>query len=201
MGCGPYEVAFLMASLNIPNVENFRTWYYRHIDCISRPIRTLTKELIQQAREEEEVRVTFFDLLKEENSKLTTSQLEDEFHKWKNGVRTDEIGLLVSYDMGWQKKSSGKRYDSLSGHGFLVGLLTNQIIGMKVYSKACSICDSTLPPPKPEHECPKNWEGSSGSMECNAALEMFMEIHEQYKGLVYFDNFLSDDDSTTRATL
>merc|ERR1712115_623384 len=30
---------------------------------------------------------------------------------------------------------------------------------------------------------------------------MFMEIHEQYKGLVYFDNFLSDDDSTTRATL
>ena len=105
------------------------------------------------------------------------------------------------YDMGWQKKSSGKRYDSLSGHGFLVGLLTNQIIGMKVYSKVCSICDSSLPYPKPEHECPKNWEGSSGSMECNAALEMFMEIHEQYKGLVCFENFLSDDDSTTRATL
>ena len=30
---------------------------------------------------------------------------------------------------------------------------------------------------------------------------MFNEIYEEYNGLVYFDIFLSDDDSTTRATL
>jgi len=31
------------------------------------------------------------------------------------------IGHTVSYDMGWSKRSTGKVYDSLSGHGFLIG--------------------------------------------------------------------------------
>ena len=72
---------------------------------------------------------------------------------------------------------------------------------MKVCSKVCSVCDSTIPDPKPEHECPKNWEVSSGSMECNGALKLFKEIYEQYNGLVFFDNSSSDDTLTTRATL
>lgn len=92
----------------------------------------------------------------DENNKLTKKQLEKEWNKWKAGERTDSIGLDVSYDMGWQKKSSGKRYDSLLGHRFLIGLHTNQIIGMIVYSKVCSICDTTKTPPIPSHECPKN---------------------------------------------
>ena len=55
--------------------------------------------------------------------------------------------------------------------------------------------------PIPEHECPKNWEGSSGAMESQGALDMWMDIHEEWGGRVYFEKFLSDDDSTTRTTL
>ena len=30
-----------------------------------------------------------------------------------------EVQLVVMYDMGWNKRSSGHKYDSISGHGFL----------------------------------------------------------------------------------
>lgn len=36
------------------------------------------------------------------------------------------IKLTVCFDMGWQKRSSGHRYDSLSGHAFLVGAYTKK---------------------------------------------------------------------------
>ena len=41
----------------------------------------------------------------------------------KQGER-EKVGLTVSYDMGWNKCSSGNRYDSLSGHAFIIGAYT-----------------------------------------------------------------------------
>ena len=41
----------------------------------------------------------------------------------------EKIGLTVSYDMGWNKRSSGHRYDSLSGHAFIIDAYTRRIIG------------------------------------------------------------------------
>ena len=35
------------------------------------------------------------------------------------------IGISISYDMGWQKRSTGRIYDSLSGHVFLLVLFLN----------------------------------------------------------------------------
>ena len=90
--------AFLLASMNIPNVDNFRSWYYRHIDSISQPIRELTNDLILKARDEE-VRATFFELIKEESPELTTDDINEEWLKWKNGDRKDEVGFIVLYDI------------------------------------------------------------------------------------------------------
>jgi hypothetical protein len=44
----------------------------------------------------------------------------------------------VSYDMGWQKSS--KTYDSLSGHGLMIGSQTKRVICFQNYSKTCSKC-------------------------------------------------------------
>ena len=44
--------------------------------------------------------------------------------------------------MGWNKRSSGHRYDSLSGHAFAIGAYTRRIIDCVVFSKRCSICSS-----------------------------------------------------------
>ena len=38
-------------------------------------------------------------------------------------------------------------------------------------------------------------------MEPQGALDIWRDIHNKFNGNVYWENFLSDDDSTTRATL
>ena len=43
-------------------------------------------------------------------------------------IRT--IGISVSFDMGWQKRSTGRLYDSISGHGYRIGCRTKNIIAM-----------------------------------------------------------------------
>ena len=40
----------------------------------------------------------------------------------------DKVGLVVSYDMGWQKRASGNSYSSKSGHTFVAGIQTRRII-------------------------------------------------------------------------
>ena len=48
----------------------------------------------------------------------------------------------MTYDMGWQKRSSGRRYDFSRGHAFIIGERSKGIIGMVLYYKACRKCDS-----------------------------------------------------------
>ena len=45
------------------------------------------------------------------------------------------ISISVSYDMGWQKRPTGRIYDSLSGHGFFIGCLTGNVIMMGIMKK------------------------------------------------------------------
>ena len=76
--------------------------------------------------------------------------------------------------MGWQKRSSGRRYDSSSGHALIIGGRKKGIIGMVLYSKACRKCESAEKKGEEaeEHEFPKNFKGSSKSMEASAILKM-----------------------------
>ena len=74
----------------------------------------------------------------------------------------------------WGYMISGRRYDSSSGHAFIVGARSKRIIRMVLYSKACRKCDAAdkRGEESEEHECPKNFEGSSKSMEASAILKM-----------------------------
>ena len=54
----------------------------------------------------------------------------------------NKVKLTVTYDMGCQKRSSGRRYDSSSGHAFIIGGRSKGIIGMVLYYKACRKCDA-----------------------------------------------------------
>jgi hypothetical protein len=47
--------------------------------------------------------------------------------------------LSVSYDMGWQKLK--KTYDSLLGHGLMIGLQTKRVVSFQNYSKSCGKCE------------------------------------------------------------
>ena len=59
------------------------------------------------------------------------------------GKNNNRVKLTVTYDMGWKKISYGRRYDSSSGHAFIIGGRSKGIIGMFLYSKACRKCDAT----------------------------------------------------------
>ena len=47
--------------------------------------------------------------------------------------------ITASYDMGWQKRGTGKCDNSLSGVGHLVGQQTNKVIRLATFSK--KMCD------------------------------------------------------------
>ena len=51
----------------------------------------------------------------------------------------DLVKLTVSFDMGWNKRSFGNRYDSLSGHAFYIGCLSQKNICAIVTAKQCRI--------------------------------------------------------------
>ena len=65
--------------------------------------------------------------------------IENKIKDVKKNELTELVGV-EGYDMGWQKRSSGKRYDSKSGHAFLIGLKTQKIVGVVLFCKECQIC-------------------------------------------------------------
>jgi len=49
-------------------------------------------------------------------------------------------GLTCCFDMGWQWCTSGRNYNSMSGHAFLVRANSNKILMRVCYSKSCCTC-------------------------------------------------------------
>jgi len=131
------------------------------------------------------------------------------FEAWKDSVLNQEpYGYMlpfisVSMDMGWQKRSSGRRYDSSSGHAFLVGIKTRKPVSMCLKSSFCSVCcyhmkrHNLEQEEVPEHECVANHQGSAGSMESAALIEMIESLY--YSNQVAVSKVITDDDSKMKA--
>ena len=90
--------------------------------------------------------------------------------------------LILSYDMGWQKRAEGCVYDSLNGHGFLIDCRSKKVIHFFFFK--CSIYQQYNKQQEeiPTHRCNVNHEGSSGSMESALALTLCEEICIQIQG-------------------
>ena len=50
------------------------------------------------------------------------------------------LTISVSYDMWWQKKGSGKQYDSNCGHSYFIDCRTGKVVTCGVLRKLCSVC-------------------------------------------------------------
>jgi hypothetical protein len=91
------------------------------------------------------------NLVREVKPYSQSTDEEFDFEKWKKEhtdkphlVVVEELPkLTVGYDMGWQKWSSGHRYDSHSGHAIPVGVLTNLPIGLVILNRFCRVCVSS----------------------------------------------------------
>ena len=89
------------------------------------------------------------------------------------------IGISVSYDISWQKRSRGRVFDSLSGHVF-VGCLPGATISKGVLQKHCSFCTTCIQQNLdiPKYDCNINHNGSSGSMETILILQLINELND-----------------------
>ena len=102
-----------------------------------------------------------------EGEVILTINNEEKFQEFKRNIKNKKQGIpitiTISFDIGWSKRSSGNRYDSLSGHDLAIGVLTKSFLVAIVSSKLChlySLAESDNQEP-PNHCCPKNYDGSS----------------------------------------
>ncbi|XP_062592816.1 uncharacterized protein LOC134254308, partial [Saccostrea cucullata] len=103
--------------------------------------------------------------------------------------------ITVSMDGAWQKRGSGRSFESLTGHCSMVGNETGKILGYSVRNKSCKICDTAaenhqLPAP---HNCKRNWTVPCKSMEPDMVVELIGKTTE--KG-IQIEGLVADDDTT-----
>ena len=103
--------------------------------------------------------------------------------------------ISVSYNMGWQRRSGGWVFDSLSGHGYLMGCLIGKDIHSGVLKKRCSTCmkHNRLANTILIHKYNVNHYDSSGSMESKLALSMVTDICRDSNGAANIGKLVTDD--------
>ena len=97
----------------------------------------MAKHLVRDLVIEEALQKEMKDTLERNNQSYGEwcSQTDQEKNNHK-------VKIAVIYDMGWQKRSSGRRYDSSRGHTFIIRARSKGNIGMVLYSKSFQKCDS-----------------------------------------------------------
>ncbi|XP_062617800.1 uncharacterized protein LOC134279410 isoform X2 [Saccostrea cucullata] len=96
-------------------------------------------------------------------------------------IEMSEGNLSASFDGAWQKRGTGRAYNSLTGHASLFGEKTKKLIGYSVMAKKCRICAAAkvkgVPPRK--HKCRVNWTGSAKAMEPAMACQMLKNVEDE----------------------
>ena len=205
IGTGGHDVGKLLTMMGIPGGSSFERGFYRHGQHVHDRIIKRCRAIIDRSlRDELKTTVTEtwdaakpHDLLTEALGLIDNGRYEE---------LDDLIGptpLSVSYDMGWQRRGGGRVFDSLSGHGYLMGCLNGKVIHAGVLKKRCSTCmrHDGLVDHLPQHKCNVNHSGSSGSMESKLALCMVTDICRETNGAANVGELVTDDDSTMRANL
>jgi len=196
IGDGGRDAQRLLSFLSLPNATTMGKSTFTKLErATTDSIRFLTEKYLKENLVEE-VRMT------EQNEDFN-------FEKWKDAIINEEgydgplPSIAVSMDMGWQKRSSGRRFDSSSGHAFLVGIKTRKPVAMCLKSSYCSTCCYHMKRHKlsqeeiPEHECVVNHSGSAGSMESSALIEMVESLYD--RNTVAVSTVITDDDSKMKS--
>lgn len=192
-GDGGSEAQKLLSVMGLPNSTSMKKSSFSILEeSMYSAVAGITKESLHQSLIDEV---------------LATEQADDfDIHLWKECLESNHEPadnckpfISVSMDMGWQKRSSGRRYDSNSGHAFLIGKSTRKAVAMCLKSKYCKKCSAAARKntPAKKHCCQKNHFGSSGSMESSSLLEMTESLY--YNKYCCLSFVITDDDSSMKA--
>ena len=204
-GTGGFDIGNVTAFLGIPGGKSWERTYHRHSPSMAKHIIQVANDSMGGALNEE-IKATIREKLegiyeKEKIDGAITAWFAKDEPNIPDEIKT--VGLSISYDMGWQKRSTGRVFDSISGHAFMIGCRTGKVIKYDVRQTKCKKCEAqnkhgTSPV---SHNCMINWEGGSGAMEAGTALDMTVEVYNSMEGRVFIETIVSDDDSTMRSHL
>ena len=166
-GIGHTHVNHLLSTMNVPTISH-KAYKVRERE-VGSCVEALVKESCNDV------------ICKEKNSNV-----ENE----KAGVTE----MAASYDMGWQKR--GKGHNSTTGHGAVMGLCTGKVMDYATRYKNCRFCEEAKAKVKPAtaHDCRKNHEGSSKSMESSVSCELW---NKAPLSNTRYTIYIGDDDTTT----
>lgn len=104
------------------------------------------------------------DLITKITDEETLEKITEDIH---NGTVTVLVPLAASADAMWAKRSYGHSYNSINGLVTLIGHFSGKILEYEAMQKYCGVCKlaDTRGEVPHEHECHRNYVGSSKSME------------------------------------
>ncbi|CAC5393417.1 unnamed protein product [Mytilus coruscus] len=173
-GLGPHQVNRFFTNINLPGIS--QTSLKKREREVFEPIKQVAKRSLDDSLEEE----------KKASERLSVSN------------SGDNVPVSVKYDMGWQKRGSGRKYNSKSGVGSMIGHLTGKLIDLDLRSTDCRFCSYWEGKGKeqPLHNCTRNWYGTSKAMEPDVGVSLVQNIEKKGCTLA---NVIIDDDTTTIA--
>jgi len=139
-------MAQLLSFMDITNAKSLHQRFFKNMETtIGKHLRKVAVKSMDEEIDEE-VRLTVND--------------EKKYNEYNN--KKLSVALTVSFGMGWSKRSSSNRYDSISGHALKIGVLSDKIVTAAVSSKMCITCSKAenINEEPLDHICPKNYEGS-----------------------------------------
>jgi hypothetical protein len=181
MGVGGQHASILTAFLDLPEPHKWPRQFSTVEKFLHKSTEKVKCESQEKATEEEIIMTNVPD------SCIEQTLLEDMQPRYR---------IEASFDMGWQVRSSGGKYGSSTGHGLMIGALSKKVMDSVVYNKKCAICTKNKSGTK-KHDCVKNYEGSSKSMEASALTKMLIRIPEEKGASIC--TIITDDDSNGRS--
>jgi hypothetical protein len=199
VGDGCTEAGRMLGLLGLPNQTTMESRSFTAIEeRISPYIQQLTNDILHE------------NLVEEVKASVTDPNFFNLWVQAQQGTlvlsKANYPQVKASYDMAWQQRNSGNRYNSPSGHALLVGGVCRKPLALVVKSKICNLCKTWTAKndinvkPVPLHACTKNHEGTSGSMEAVACLEMVVDLFRT-KHCCVSTICIDDDDASTRSML
>lgn len=109
----------------------------------------------------------------------------------------DVVRLVVSYDMGWSRRGTGRSYDSLNGFGAIIGDQSGLVLDYSTCNRKCKKCDNGHNPT--DHDCRLNFWGSAKAMESHVGKNLVTNSSVLQSKNLEVGILIGDDDSSTIA--
>jgi hypothetical protein len=125
----------------------------------------------------------------------TNMDIEMQCSKW-NAI-LEMFMIAACGDCRWDKRSSGRTYNSISGCSVLIGCENQLCLGIEPMSNTCTKCAKDV-----AHDpdtCPKNVDCTSKAMESIGSSKIVHRIFNNYDAYVY--EYVGNDDSSTKKVL